>query len=119
MASSTNALSYLDPSAYQNIVPSSTTSASAPTAAASGSGPAAGVSATDEIKAMESQGDFQAYLSSSVALALLQTGSSNSSATDSATLISNMLQQVMGAYQTQTTPATGSSTAASGVSALG
>ncbi len=47
MASSTNALSYLDPSAYQSIAPSSTTSASASTAAGGGSGPGTGVSATD------------------------------------------------------------------------
>ena len=118
MASSINALSYLDPGAYQNIAPSS----SSGSAAGSGSGPAAGVSATDEIKAIESQGDFQAYLNSSVALALLQPGSSTAnSATDPATLISNLLQQVLGAYQTQTTPAAppGSGTGASGVSTSG
>jgi hypothetical protein len=118
MASATNALSYLDPSAYQNIVPSSTTSASA----ASSSVPSAGVSATDEIKAMESQGDFQAFLSSSMALALLQpAGTTDSATTDSATLVTNMLQQVLSAYQTQTAPAaqTTSGTATSGVSALG
>ena len=122
MASSLNALSYLDPSAYQNTAPSSTTSAAAITGAGSASTPGAGVSATAEIQAIESQGDFQAYLSNSMALALLQpANTTNSTTTDSATMISNMLQQVLGAYQTQTTPAapTGSSTAASGVSALG
>jgi hypothetical protein len=122
MASSLNALSYLDPSAYQNVAPSSTTSAADITGAGSSSAPGAGVSATAEIQAIESQGDFQAYLSNSMALALLQPASAtNSTTTDSATMISNMLQQVLGAYQTQTTPAapTSSSTAASGVSALG
>jgi hypothetical protein len=122
MASSLNALSYLDPSAYQNVAPSSTTSAAAITGAASTSATGTGVSATAEIQAIESQGDFQAYLSDSMALALLQPASTtNSTTTDSATMISNMLQQVLGAYQTQTAPAapTSSSTAASGVSVLG
>jgi hypothetical protein len=117
MASSINSLSYLDPSAYQNVVPSSGTAG-----ATSGSGPTSGVSATDELKAIESQGDFQAYLSSSMAVALLQpAGATDPTTTDSATLISNMLQQVLGAYQTQTTPAaqTSAGTTASGVSALG
>jgi len=122
MASSLNALSYLDPSAYQNTAPSSTTSAAAITGAGSASTPGAGVSATAEIQAIESQGDFQAYLSNSMALALLQPASTtNSTTTDSATMIGNMLQQVLGAYQSQTAPAaqTGSSTAASGISVLG
>jgi hypothetical protein len=124
MASSLNALSYLDPGAYQNVVPASTTSASAITGSGSDSTSeaSAGVSATAEINAMESQGDFQAYLSNSMALALLQPASTtDSTTTDAATLINNMLQQVLGAYQTQTAPPTQitASTAASGVSAVG
>lgn len=118
MASSINALSYLDPTSYQNIVPSSVST----TAGSSGSAPSTGVSATAEIQAIESQGDFEAYLNNSMALALLQpAGTTDPATTDSATLISNMLQQVLGAYQTQTMPATpaSSSTAASAVSALG
>ena len=116
MASSTSALSYLDPGAYQNVAPSSGSIAAAAT---TGSAPSTGVSATDEIKAMESQGDFQAYLGSSMALALLQPASStDSTTTNSAALIDNMLQQVLGAYQTQATPA-GAGTAASSIGALG
>jgi len=117
MAGSINALSYLDPSAYQNVAPSSTTSSAATIGAASASGPGAGVSATNEIQAIESQGDFQAYLSNSMALALLQpAGTTDPTTTDSATLISSMLQQVLGAYQTQAAP---TAPAASGVSVLG
>jgi hypothetical protein len=117
MASSLNALSYLDPSAYQNIAPSSTTATAATTGAGNSSTPGAGVSATAEIQAIESQGDFQAYLSNSMALALLQpAGTTDPTTTDSATLINNMLQQVLGAYQTQ---AAAAAPAASGVSVLG
>ena len=119
MASSLNALSYLDPSAYQNTAPSSTTSAAAIGGTVSTSAPGTGVSATAEIQAIESQGDFQAYLSNSMALALLQPASStDSTTTNSAALIDNMLQQVLGAYQTQATPA-GAGTAASSIGALG
>jgi hypothetical protein len=123
MSTSLNALSYLDPSAYQNIAPSSTTSAAAiGGAGTTTSTPGTGVSATAEIQAIESQGDFQAYLSNSMALALLQPANSTSSTTtDSATMINSMLQQVMGAYQAQSTaaPQTGSSPAVGGISVLG
>jgi len=94
MASSISALSYLDPSANQ-LQPVSLPSTST-------SGASSGVSATAELQAMQSQGDLQAFLNNSVAAALLQPPSTTSTATDATTLINNMLQQVLGAYQSQT-----------------
>jgi hypothetical protein len=114
MASSINSLSYLDPGAYQHTVQPSSS-------AGSSSGSTNGVSATDEIQAIESQGDFKAYLTNSIAVALLQpANSTDSQTTDSATLISNMMQQVLGAYHAQT-PAmqTSTNTPASSVNAVG
>ena len=97
MASSINPLSYLDPAAYQSIAPASSNSSTAQTN---------GVSATSELQAMEQQGNFQAYMNDSLAAALLQpaTETDTTSGASSATLIQNMLQQVLGAYQASITP---------------
>jgi hypothetical protein len=108
MASSISPLSYLDASAYQSLPPTSS--------AASAAGASAGVSATAELQAIEQQGNFQAYLSDSMATALLQPADGASSGTPANTLIDNMLQQVLGAYQTQSTPGSAN---ASGTSVVG
>ena len=101
MASSINPLSYLDPSAYSN-----------PTTAlpsTSSTGDTNGVSSTAELKAIASQGDFKSFLNDSLAAALLQPADVSSGMAAS-TLINNMLQQVLSAYQSQTTtPQTNSS----------
>ena len=96
MAGSISPLSYLDASVYQNLPPTSS--------AASAAGASAGVSATQELQAMQQQGNFQAFLNDSMASALLQPADGASSGTSANTLIDNMLQQVLGAYQTQSTP---------------
>ena len=106
MASSISPLSYLDTSAYQSLPPTSST--------ASAAGASAGVSATAELQAMQHQGNFQAFLSDSVGAALLQPADGASSGTAANTLIDNMLQQVLGAYQTQ-----GASSNSGGMSVLG
>jgi len=95
MASSVSSLSYLDPPVYQN--------AALPTATPSAA-PSNGVSATAEIQAIQKQGDFQRFLNDSLAAALLQPASGVNTGTDSSTLISNMLQQVLGAYQAPVEP---------------
>jgi hypothetical protein len=92
MASSISPLSYLDASAYQSLPPSSSASAA---------GASAGVSATAELQALQKQGDFQAFFNDSMAAALLQPADGANSGTAANTLINNMLQQVLGAYQTQ------------------
>jgi len=86
----------LDTSAYQSLPPTSST--------ASAAGASAGVSATAELQALEQQGDFQEFFNNSMAAALLQPADGASSGTAANTLIDNMLQQVLGAYQTQSTP---------------
>ena len=92
MASSISPLSYLDASPYLSLPPTSSAAKSANT----------GVSATSEVQALEHQGGFQAFLSDSMATALLQPADSvTTTATDANTLINNMLQQVLGAYQMQ------------------
>jgi len=97
MASSVSALSYLDPSAYQGAVqPASTTS--------TGSGGSAQTSDTGgliQLQALQQQGELQAFLSNSVAAALLQPTPQTSGSVDSTTLIDSMLQQVLGAYNAQ------------------
>ena len=100
MSSAINPLSYLDPAAYQSMAPASSNSITASTTSQTD-----GASATSELQAIEQQGNFQAYLNDSVAAALFQpvTGMDNSGAS-SATLIQNMLQQVLGAYQASITP---------------
>ena len=85
MASSISPLSYLDTSAYQSLPPTSSTASAA------------------ELHAMQRQGNFQAFLSDSMAAALLQPADGASSGTAADTLIDNMLQQVLGAYQTHGT----------------
>lgn len=86
MASSISPLSYLDPT-WQSLAPSS--SSNAP------------VSATTELQALQKQGDFQEFFNDSMAAALLQPASGIDSGTAPATLVNNMLQQVLGAYQEQ------------------
>ena len=103
MASSISPLSYLDASAYQSLPPSSST--------ASAAGASAGVSATAELQAIQKQGDFQGFMNYSVAAAVLQPANGINSGTATTTLVNNMLQQVLGAYQTQSSP--GSSNAGS------
>lgn len=90
MASSISPLSYLNTSVYQSLPPSS---------AASAKGASTAVSATEQVKALQKQGDFQSFLNDSVAAALLQPADGTTSGTSANTLINNMLQQVLGAYQ--------------------
>jgi hypothetical protein len=96
MASSISALGYLDTSSYRSLPP---VSSSATAAGSSG-----GVSATAELQALQQQGAFQSLFSNSAAAALLQPADGVNSGTAVNTLINNMLQQVLGAYQTQSTP---------------
>jgi len=105
MASSISPLSYLDPSAYTSAIPQPAANpATSDAAAASDSSQTSGPSAVVQLQALQKQGDLQAYLSNSVAAALLQPAPGSSS-TDSATLINNMLQQVLGAYNAQSSTA--------------
>ena len=108
MASSISPLSYLNASPYQSLAPTSS--------AATAAGASAGVSATAELQAIATQGNFKAFLNDSMAAALLQPADGVSTGTDANTLINNMLQQVLGAYQTESAP--GSSNAG-GTLALG
>jgi len=91
MASTISPLSHLNPSAYATAVPSASAGAS--------TSPATGVSATAEIQAIQKQGNFQSLLNDSIAVALLQPASASESGTAMTTLVNNMLQQVLGAYQ--------------------
>lgn len=106
MASSISPLSYLDASAYQSLPPTSS--------AASAAGASAGVSATAEVRSLEQQGNFQAFLNDSMATALLQPADGATSGTAANTLIDNMLQQVLGAYQTQSASSNSGGTSAVG-----
>jgi len=101
VSSAINPLSYLDSAAYQSMAPASSNSSTASTTAQTN-----GVSATSELQAMEQQGNFQAYMNDSLAAALLQpaTQTDTTSGLSSATLIQNMVQQVLGAYQASITP---------------
>jgi len=93
MASSISPLSYL--SAYQSLMPLS---------AASAPGAPAAVSPTAEVQALQKQGDFQSFMNASVGALLLQPADGTSSGTAANTLMNNMLLEVLGAYQTQSTP---------------
>jgi len=95
MASSISPLSYLNASPYQSLTPTSSSTSAA--------GASTGVSATAELQALQKQGDFQSFMNDSLAAALLQPATGVSSGTAANTLINNMLQQVLGAYQTQST----------------
>jgi hypothetical protein len=99
MASSISPVSLLN-SAYQSAgmaSPSTTTASSSDSSSAEG-----GVSSTAQLTALESQGELKAYLNNSVALAVLQpSGQASGAAPNSTTLINNLLQQVLGAYQAQ------------------
>ena len=92
MASSVSALSYLDPAAYASTAP-----ASPSTTTSSG-----GVSATAQLQAIQQQGDLKSLLNNSLAAAVMQTTAGVDSGTAMSTLVNNMLQQVLGAYQAQT-----------------
>jgi len=94
MASSISPLSYLDASAYQSLTPSSS---------ASTAGASTGVSPTAELQALQKQGDFQAFFNDSIAAALLQPDNGVNSGTATTTLVNNLLQEVLGAYQGQST----------------
>jgi len=89
----------LDASAYQSLPPVSS--------AANAAGASAGVSATAELQALQKQGDFQSFFNDSIAVALLQPADGISSGTAANTLVDNMLQQVLGAYQTQSAGSSG------------
>ena len=107
MASSVSSLSYLDTSAYQSLPPVSSSANSA--------GASAGVSATSELQAIQQQGGgVQAFLNDSMAAALMQPATGINSGTASSTLVSNMLQQVLGAYQSQGTTSNTSGTSVTG-----
>jgi hypothetical protein len=95
MASSISPLSYLNASIYQSLMPSSSASAA---------GASAAVSPTAEVQALLKQGDFQSFFNNSIAGALLQPADGTSSGTAANTLMTNMLQEVLGAYRTQSTP---------------
>jgi len=106
MASSISPLSYLDASPYLSLAPTSS--------AASAAGASTGVSATAELQAMQSQGNLVSFMNDSLAAALLQPADGTSSGTAANTLINNMLQQVLGAYQTPSASSSTAGTSASG-----
>jgi hypothetical protein len=112
MASSVSPLSYLDASAYQSLFPASSAASAAGASAAVS--PTA-VSPTAEVQALQKQGSFQSFLNESVVATLLQPSDGGSSGAAANTLINNMLQQVLGAYQTQSAGSPGTS----GTSAVG
>jgi hypothetical protein len=116
MATLISPLSYLDTTPYQSPVASlSASSATAAAAtAATAAGAAAGVSATSELQAMQKQGDLLSFLKNSLAAALLQPADGATSGASANTLIDNMLQQVLGAYQTQSASASAGGTSATG-----
>jgi hypothetical protein len=53
------------------------------------------------MQALQQQGNFQSLFNGSVAAALLQPATGMDSGTAMTTLVNNMLQQVLGAYQAQ------------------
>jgi len=99
MASSISPLSLLT-SAYQSA---GVQPPAAPTVSTTSDTTDNAVSPTSEFSAMEKQGQLQAYLNNSVALDVLQpSGQVSGAAPNSTTLIQNLLQQVLGAYNAQT-----------------
>ncbi len=96
MASSITPLSYLNTNIYQSLPPTSSTATAA--------GASSGVSATSELQALQKQGNFQSFFNNSMAVALLDPVDGASTGFDANSLVTNMLQQVLGAYQTQTSP---------------
>ena len=100
MASSISTLSYLDPSAYESLAPQPAPNSATGSAAASDAGQA-GNGGLVQLQAIQQQGDLQAFLSNSAAAALLQPSAAATGDVDSTTLINNMLQQVLGAYNAQ------------------
>ncbi len=106
MASSISPLSYLNASPYQSLFPTSSTASTADTAEAT--------SPTAEVQALQKQGNLQGFINESVVATLLQPADGASSGTAANSLMTNMLQQVLGAYQ-----APGTSSSTSGTSAVG
>lgn len=106
MASSISPLSYLDANLYQSLAPTSSATSTA--------GTTAGVSATAEVQALQKEGSFQSFFNDSVAAALLQPADGTNSGIAASTLVSNMLQQVLGAYQSSGTSSNSSGTSVSG-----
>jgi hypothetical protein len=94
MASSISPLSYLDAGSYQSL-----------TSSAGAAGANAAVSASAELQALQQQGDFQQFFNESIAGSLLQPSNGVNSGAAASTLIDNLLEQVLGAYQTQSAPA--------------
>jgi hypothetical protein len=86
MASSINALSYLNASLYQSPAPLASSSA--------------GASATADVQALPKPGSFQNFLKDPMAAALLQPATGINSGAAATTLVNNMLQAVLGAYRT-------------------
>jgi hypothetical protein len=101
MASSISPVSYLN-SVYQSLPASFSASAAG-----------AGTSSTAEWQALQTQGDLKGFFNDSVAAALLQPANGINSGTAASALVNNMLQQVLGAYQTP------GSTSSSSTSAVG
>ncbi len=101
MASPIGSLSYLYPSAYPTAAPAPVSSPAITPAGAPGST----ASATAELQAMQQQDNFQNLLNDSMAAAaLLQPSAGVNSGAAMTTLVNNMLQEVLGAYQAQSTP---------------
>jgi hypothetical protein len=106
MASSISPLSYLDTSAYQSLPPLSSS--------ASKSGAVAGVSMSAQWQAMQQQGDLSEFLNDSMAVALFQPTGDTTTGASANTLVDNMLQQVLGAYQAPSASSTTGTTSLSG-----
>jgi hypothetical protein len=106
MASSISPLSYLDTSAYQSLPPLSSSSST--------SGAVAGVSTSAQWQAMQQQGDLSQFLNDSMAAALFQPTGDTTTGASANTLVDNMLQQVLGAYQTPSASSTTGATSVSG-----
>jgi len=98
MSSAVNPLSYLYTSAYQNTAILFGNSS----AAASTTAPTTGVSPTGELQAMETSGAFASFLNNSIAVATMEPATGVNSGMSAATLVNNLLQQVLGAYSTPT-----------------
>jgi len=71
------------------------------TASPSSTTQSTGVDPKAELQALQQHGNFQSFLNDSVAASLLQPANGVDSGTAMTTMVNNMLQQVLGAYQTQ------------------
>jgi len=107
MASSINPLSSL----YSSATQSTATLLGLPSTTSTDTNElTTGVSATAETQAMLQQGNFASALNNSIAVALLQPSSALNSGFSPTTLVNNLLQQVIGAYQAQSPSQTVNST---------